>query len=305
MRPLLHPRQRKQQRLRPWHLFRETPLHIFAACVVLFHLANAAMLPLVLNELAKRGGQTGFVVSAAVIVPQAVAVACSPWAGRLAERLGRRPVLLFGFAALPLRGLLFVSLPDALPLVVIQALDGVSATVFGLAMPLIAADLTRQTRLSQSGHRLARPRGRPGRHREHHLGRLDCRYVRRAGGLSVSLVHRTRIRCGCLAGDAGNATHAATRTHIRYADRITPTGEGRSMPEALHLTELTGDYQCLHEFIPAARAKLTSNIWGYLSARPRARPRCGVTAQRWIRLHCAHACCAMYPRWTPARRFWV
>ena len=36
------------------------------------------------------------------------------------------------------------------------------------------------------------------------------------------------------------------------------------MPEAPHLTEMTGDYQCLHEFIPAARAKLDSNIWGYL-----------------------------------------
>jgi MFS family permease len=144
-RTITHPRQRKQQRLRPWHIFRETPLHIFAVCVVLFHLANAAMLPLALNELAKRGGQTGFVVSAAIIVPQAVAVACSPWAGRLAERLGRRPVLLVGFAAIPLRGLLFVSLPDALPLVVIQALDGVSATVFGLTMPLIAADVTRQS----------------------------------------------------------------------------------------------------------------------------------------------------------------
>src|SRR6202035_1715838 len=38
----------------------------------------------------------------------------------------------------------------------------------------------------------------------------------------------------------------------------------RPMPDAPHLTELTGDYQCLHEFIPAARAKLDSNIWGYL-----------------------------------------
>jgi len=36
------------------------------------------------------------------------------------------------------------------------------------------------------------------------------------------------------------------------------------MPEAPHLTEITGDYQCLHEFIPAARAKVDSNIWGYL-----------------------------------------
>ncbi len=36
------------------------------------------------------------------------------------------------------------------------------------------------------------------------------------------------------------------------------------MPDVSHLTELTGDYQCLHEFIPAARAKLSDNIWGYL-----------------------------------------
>src|SRR3984957_6824780 len=36
------------------------------------------------------------------------------------------------------------------------------------------------------------------------------------------------------------------------------------MPEAPHLTELTAEYQCLHEFIPAARAKVDGNIWGYL-----------------------------------------
>jgi isopentenyl diphosphate isomerase/L-lactate dehydrogenase-like FMN-dependent dehydrogenase len=31
-----------------------------------------------------------------------------------------------------------------------------------------------------------------------------------------------------------------------------------------HLHEPGGDFQCLHEFIPAARAKLANNIWGYL-----------------------------------------
>jgi predicted MFS family arabinose efflux permease len=54
-------------------------------------------------------------------------------------------VLLVGFTALPARALLFAAAPDALGLAVIQALDGVSATVFGLMMPLIAADLTRET----------------------------------------------------------------------------------------------------------------------------------------------------------------
>jgi MFS family permease len=84
-------------------------------------------------------------VSAAIIVPQAVVVACSPWVGRLAQTFGRRPLLLIGFAALPVRGLLFATAPGAVPLVAMQLLDGVSATVFGLMMPLIAADLTRRT----------------------------------------------------------------------------------------------------------------------------------------------------------------
>ena len=34
--------------------------------------------------------------------------------------------------------------------------------------------------------------------------------------------------------------------------------------ESKHLFEPTGDFQCLHEFIPAARAKLSDHIWGYL-----------------------------------------
>lgn len=36
------------------------------------------------------------------------------------------------------------------------------------------------------------------------------------------------------------------------------------MPDAPHLKELEGDYQTLHEFIPAARARLSDHIWGYL-----------------------------------------
>ena len=36
------------------------------------------------------------------------------------------------------------------------------------------------------------------------------------------------------------------------------------MPEAPHLVELQGEYQTLQEFIPAARAKVSDNTWGYL-----------------------------------------
>ena len=36
------------------------------------------------------------------------------------------------------------------------------------------------------------------------------------------------------------------------------------MDEPKHLHEPGGDFQCLHEFIPAAREKLSDHIWGYL-----------------------------------------
>jgi MFS family permease len=118
---------------------------MFVACAVLFNVSNAAMLPLALNEYTQRTGETGFVVSAAIIVPQIVVALYSPLAGRLAQTIGRKPILLVGFAMLPMRALLFAASPDAIPLVMLQTLDGVSATVFGLMVPLIAADVTQRT----------------------------------------------------------------------------------------------------------------------------------------------------------------
>jgi MFS family permease len=139
---LLHPSERQHW---PWQIFAEPALHVFAAACVLFQLANAALLPLALNGLTREGAAPGFLVSATIIVPQIITALSAPWAGTLAQRIGRRPVLLAGFAVVPLRALLFAVLPGALPVVVFQALDGVSAAVFGLMLPLIAADLTKTT----------------------------------------------------------------------------------------------------------------------------------------------------------------
>jgi MFS family permease len=96
-------------------------------------------------EPTHQNGAPGLVTSATIVVPQVIAALLAPWLGSLAQRIGRRPVLLLGFAAIPLRSLLFALLPGALPLVVLQALDGVSAAVLGLMIPLIAADLTQRT----------------------------------------------------------------------------------------------------------------------------------------------------------------
>ena len=84
-------------------------------------------------------------IAACIVVPQLVVAALSPWIGRRAQIWGRRPLLLIGFAALPIRGLLFASVTNPELLVVVQLLDGVTAAVFSVMVPLVVADLTRGT----------------------------------------------------------------------------------------------------------------------------------------------------------------
>jgi MFS family permease len=139
---LKHPSTRTQK---SWQTYADRSMHIFAVSIVLFQLANAALLPLALSGLTRRHDASGFLVSATIIVPQVIAAIFAPWAGRLTQRIGRRPVLIAGFAAVSLRAVLFATSPGAVALAVFQALDGVSAAVFGLMLPLIAADLTRQS----------------------------------------------------------------------------------------------------------------------------------------------------------------
>lgn len=127
-------------------LLRQRPLLILAGCVMLFHLANSAMLPLMGSVVTMRSSQWATVlIAACIVVPQLVVAALSPWVGRQGENWGRRPLLLLGFAALPVRGILFATVKDPNLLVAVQLLDGLTASVFGVMVPLIIADLTRGT----------------------------------------------------------------------------------------------------------------------------------------------------------------
>jgi MFS family permease len=127
-------------------LLTNRPLLTFAACVTFFQLANTAMLPLMASIVTMRSSAWATtLVAACIVVPQIVVAAFSPLVGRLAQRWGRRPVLLIGFAALPIRALLFMVVTDPRLLVAVQLLDGVCAAVFGVLVPLTIADITRGT----------------------------------------------------------------------------------------------------------------------------------------------------------------
>lgn len=121
-------------------------LIVFAACVVLFHLANAGMLPLMAGVLAKEGRSVATTaIAACMVVPQIIVVIASPFIGRKSAVWGRRPLLILCFAALALRGALFAFVNDPYSVVAVQALDGVSAAMLGVMFPLIVADITRTT----------------------------------------------------------------------------------------------------------------------------------------------------------------
>ncbi len=141
------PRQPKiKAPIKPGELMHNRPLLIFAGCLLLFHLANGSMLPLMGSIMTMRSAHWAtLLIAACIVVPQLVVAATSPWFGSRAEIWGRRPLLLIGFAALPIRGVLFALVSNPLALVAVQLLDGVTAAVFAVMVPLVVADLTRGT----------------------------------------------------------------------------------------------------------------------------------------------------------------
>ena len=123
-------------------LVRRPALLIFGFAVLLLQLANAAMLPLMAGVVTTRSATWAPVlIAACIIVPQAIVALMSPSVRSLAQQWGRRPLLLLGFAALAVRGLLFATVHDPYLLVAVQAFDGITAAVFSVMVPLIVADI--------------------------------------------------------------------------------------------------------------------------------------------------------------------
>jgi MFS family permease len=118
----------------------------FAGCILLFQMANAAMLPLMGGILTMRSSEwASTLIGACIVVPQLVVAGCAPWVGRRADCWGRRPLLFICFAALALRGVLLAFVLSTYLVVVVQVLDGVCAAILGVTLPLVVADITRGT----------------------------------------------------------------------------------------------------------------------------------------------------------------
>jgi MFS family permease len=127
-------------------LLKDRSLLIFLICAVMFHFANAAMLPLLGEMLAKGHGRSSMMfMSACVVTTQVVVTLLASWSGIKARQWGRKPLLLIAFGVLPLRGVLYTLTNSTSALVAIQLLDGIAAAIFGVVSVLVIADLTKGT----------------------------------------------------------------------------------------------------------------------------------------------------------------
>jgi predicted MFS family arabinose efflux permease len=129
-----------------WSLTRNRPLVIFAGAIFLFQLANAAALPTMAGLLATRIPETATVIlSVCIFAPQLVVVAIAPAIGRRAESWGRRPLLALCLLALAMRCAAFAATSEPTLVIAAQLLDGISAAILGVLVPLVLADVMRGT----------------------------------------------------------------------------------------------------------------------------------------------------------------
>ncbi len=124
------------------------PLLILASALALFHMGNAAMLPLygmaVTAASPDKTNGADF-VALTIVIAQVSMIVMSVLGMRVAEKHGYWHILLISFLALPLRGILASQWIGALGVYPVQILDGVGAGLQSVAVPGLVARILNGT----------------------------------------------------------------------------------------------------------------------------------------------------------------
>jgi MFS family permease len=123
-------------------LFHDRRVLILFAATALFHLANAPVMPVVALYVKELHGSDRQ-IAAVVLVAQTVMIPVALLTGWLCDRWGRKPIFAIGFIALPLRIFLYSLTSNPSTLIALQALDGIGAGIYGVAVVAMCADVTR------------------------------------------------------------------------------------------------------------------------------------------------------------------
>jgi len=114
----------------------------FLLSLLVFHISNAPLLPLVSLYIKKIGGADEK-IAIAVLISQAVMIPIAYLSGKYCDRFGRKPIFAAAYIILPIRIWLYTTTSNVSTLLIIQALDGLGAGVYGVLISLICRDLTK------------------------------------------------------------------------------------------------------------------------------------------------------------------
>jgi predicted MFS family arabinose efflux permease len=136
-----HTEARDLQRLSD--LVRNRNLLVFTGALTLYQFSDASMGPLISEHFGSgKGGFGALVIAGVIIVPQIIVAFAAPWVGHYAEHWGRKPILLFGLALEPIRGILLAISIAFWSLLVVQILDGIIGAILVVMTVVVIADLT-------------------------------------------------------------------------------------------------------------------------------------------------------------------
>lgn len=123
-------------------LLENRPLVLLGASLALFHLGNAAMLPLYgMGVVATHRSNASAFTAQTIVIAQLVMVAAAWLAPRLIRAHGYWRVLLLSFLALPLRGALAAMLMNEAGVWPVQILDGIGAGLQSVVVPALVVRL--------------------------------------------------------------------------------------------------------------------------------------------------------------------
>ncbi|GJD66064.1 MFS transporter [Methylobacterium frigidaeris] len=132
----------KPERAKTRSVLSSRKLMVLALALALFNLGNGGMLTLLGQKLVAAGSDATAWTARYVMVAQLVMIPVALLAGSLADKRGRRKLLLVALAALPVRAALSAFIDDPLWLISAEILDGVASGIVGVAVPVVVTDLT-------------------------------------------------------------------------------------------------------------------------------------------------------------------
>lgn len=126
-------------------LAKNKPLLITGLTLLLFHLANAALLPMLSMRVAAAPGAVnpGLYAAATVIISQLVMIPVAIWSAGRIDRAGYWRLIMLALLVMPVRAALAASSAAPLMMVPVQILDGVAAGVLGVVVPSFIVVLLR------------------------------------------------------------------------------------------------------------------------------------------------------------------